>query len=157
MGVGCPVSDFDECPEYATEENDYWVLANCDRFKGSRKANVEVHGGATFEEVLVPVIEISLGERHIEIIVKSKTVKFTPMKKPVLKLFTSEKTKDLSILFENEFYNAETSDNQNFEITLPKIRKKGEYKFNVYIGGNLIEKDLSFKAVNKAMQEKDLF
>lgn len=156
-GRCCPVSDFDECPEYATEENDYWVLANYDRFKGSRKANVEVHGGATLEEVLVPVIEISLGERHIEIIVESKTVKFTPMKKPVLKLFTSEKTKDLSILFENEFYNAETSDNQNFEITLPKIRKKGEYKFNVYIGGNLIEKDLSFKAVNKAMQEKDLF
>ena len=42
--------------EYATEENGYVVLADYGRFKGSRAANVEVHGGAALEEVLVPII-----------------------------------------------------------------------------------------------------
>ncbi|MDO5310228.1 MAG: BREX-4 system phosphatase PglZ [Planctomycetia bacterium] len=33
-----------------------WVLANYDRFHGGKKGGVEVHGGATLEETLVPVI-----------------------------------------------------------------------------------------------------
>lgn len=44
-------------PLCATEENGYWVLSNYDRFAGGRMNSVEVHGGATLEEVLVPVIE----------------------------------------------------------------------------------------------------
>lgn len=34
------------------EEQGYYVLTDYGRFQGSRKANVEVHGGATLEEVL---------------------------------------------------------------------------------------------------------
>ena len=48
-----------EYGEEKTKENGYWVLANYDRFKGGRPANIEVHGGATLEEVTVPVIEIT--------------------------------------------------------------------------------------------------
>ena len=42
----------------ASYEDGYAVLANYERFKGSRAANLEVHGGATLEEVLVPVITL---------------------------------------------------------------------------------------------------
>lgn len=45
---------------FAAYENGYAVLANYMRFKGSRKADVEVHGGATLEETLVPLLQISL-------------------------------------------------------------------------------------------------
>ena len=48
---------------FAAEENGYLVLADYGRFKGSRAANVEVHGGASLEEVVVPVIELTLKER----------------------------------------------------------------------------------------------
>ena len=41
-------------------KNGYTILADYGRFKGSRKANVEVHGGASLEEVLVPVITLKL-------------------------------------------------------------------------------------------------
>ncbi len=44
-GRCCPVNEIDGKPSCAIEENGYWVLANYDRFKGGRKANVEVHGG----------------------------------------------------------------------------------------------------------------
>lgn len=58
-GRCCKVNALDEKPNCATEENGYWVLANYDRFSGGRIGSVEVHGGATLEEVLVPVIEFS--------------------------------------------------------------------------------------------------
>lgn len=64
-GRCCPVSDADTCPESATNERDFYILANYDRFKGGRRANVEVHGGASLEEVLVPVIKISLANKSI--------------------------------------------------------------------------------------------
>ena len=50
-GRCCPKSETDTQPECATESDNYWVLANYGRFKGSRKGDVEVHGGATLEEV----------------------------------------------------------------------------------------------------------
>ena len=59
-GRCCKVNALDEKPNCATEENGYWVLANYDRFSGGRIGSVEVHGGATLEEVLVPVIEFSV-------------------------------------------------------------------------------------------------
>ena len=59
-GRCCPINELDKKPTCATEENGRWVLANYDRFSGGRLSTVEVHGGATLEEILVPVIEFSL-------------------------------------------------------------------------------------------------
>ena len=59
-GRCCPINFFDEKPIFATEENGRWVLANYDNFAGGRLASVEVHGGATLEETLIPVIEFIL-------------------------------------------------------------------------------------------------
>lgn len=41
-GRCCPKSETDTQPECATESDNYWVLANYGRFKGSRKGDVEV-------------------------------------------------------------------------------------------------------------------
>ena len=54
---------------YAIPEGDYLVLADYGRFKGSRAANVEVHGGASLEEVVIPIISLTL-KRQTEIIIK---------------------------------------------------------------------------------------
>lgn len=47
---------------FAIDEEDrgYIVLADYGRFKGSRASNVEVHGGASLEEVIVPIITFLL-------------------------------------------------------------------------------------------------
>lgn len=58
-GRCCQVEEDPGIP-FAAYENGYAVLANYMRFKGSRKADVEVHGGATLEETLVPLLQISL-------------------------------------------------------------------------------------------------
>ena len=59
-GRCCPINEIDKKPDCAIEENGYWIMANYERFSGGRLASVEVHGGATLEEILVPIIEFSL-------------------------------------------------------------------------------------------------
>ncbi len=53
-GRCCPCAEADVKSEYATQDNGYWVSANYDRFKGGRKASVEVHGGATLRRGCYP-------------------------------------------------------------------------------------------------------
>lgn len=59
-GRCCRVNDIDTKPPYSAKENGYWVLADYGKIAGGRLESVEVHGGATLEEVLVPVIELFL-------------------------------------------------------------------------------------------------
>lgn len=79
-GRCCPINEMDEKPNCAAEENGYWVLADYNRFAGGRLTSVEVHGGATLEEILVPVIEFSLKsvENKIKPAIKEKIP--TPLK-----------------------------------------------------------------------------
>ena len=79
-GRCCPINDIDAKPNCATEENGWWVSANYDRFAGGRLSSVEVHGGATLEEILVPVIEFTLSNSNIEVKLSSKEKIPTPLK-----------------------------------------------------------------------------
>lgn len=105
-GRCCPKSEVDERPDSATDAEDFWALANYDRFKGSRKANVEVHGGATLEEVTVPIIEISYLNDAVEVKIMpiDSTATFTGIpeifvsfrKKAAIKVFSTEKLVDVA-------------------------------------------------------------
>lgn len=64
-GRCCLVNEIDEKPDFATEENGYWVSANYNRFQGGRLSSCEVHGGATLEEILIPVIEFTLQKKVV--------------------------------------------------------------------------------------------
>ena len=88
-GRCCLMTDSDEIPKFATSENGYWCLANYDRFKGGRKACVEVHGGATLEEVAIPIIEVTKKNKKIEcnILDGYETIFISFKKKAEIKLF----------------------------------------------------------------------
>lgn len=59
-GRCCPCSEWEDCNlENVSRENGYWVLADYERFKGGRAASVEVHGGASLEEVVIPLLVLS--------------------------------------------------------------------------------------------------
>lgn len=78
-GRCCIKSEIDEKPTSATESQGFWVLANYDRFKGGMPANVEVHGGASLEEVIVPIIRVSTDSQQVECSFMSKTDNGTGM------------------------------------------------------------------------------
>lgn len=158
-GRCCPVSEIDEKPSCAIEENGYWVLANYDRFKGGRKANVEVHGGATLEEVVVPIIEIVYSPDEIEIQLLDKNIKFSRRKKDaVIRVFSKTKLDNLSVRISglSEEYEGESSDGQTFTIALPELRKAGTYTINVYYNNNPLKSGLKFTAENSDFSERKL-
>lgn len=120
-GRCCPKSDADECPESATENNDYWVLANYDRFKGGRRANIEVHGGASLEEVVIPVIRISLANEAIECHVFGAMVDevatiIKPLDGPtIMPIYCTKPSANLSIRIKDKTYPAIRSETNPLE------------------------------------------
>ena len=148
-GRCCPTTDFDAQPASATEERDFWILANYDRFKGGRKANVEVHGGASLEEVTIPIVEITIRRGSVEAFVLDafKSIKVGRRKNAAINLYVGEKRQDIYILLNNKPYDALPTENDYvYSVDMPDIAKKGSYMFDVYAGGELIAPSLSFEA-----------
>lgn len=157
-GRCCPVNEIDEQPTFATEENDFWVLANYDRFKGGRKSDVEVHGGASLEEVLVPIIEITRKTTDIEISILTPKIKFNIREKNAqIKLFSKTKVSDVTVEVNKKIYNTETEDDQTFIVKMPDLSKVGTYNAKVYSDNNLLKDDLKFIAEKEGFTTKKLF
>ena len=123
-GRCCPKSDADECPDSATENDGYWVLANYDRFKGGRRANIEVHGGASLEEVVVPVVRISLADEAVECHVLGTSVDevaiiIKPLDGPtIMPVFCSKSSANLVIKIKEKSYPAVRSNANPLEFSI---------------------------------------
>ena len=63
--------------DQAAYENGWAVLANYERFKGGNKAQVEVHGGASLEEVVVPIVTLTLRPEKVEYHLADQKVKYS--------------------------------------------------------------------------------
>lgn len=137
-GRCCPCSDADVKSKYATEENGFWVLANYDRFKGGRKASVEVHGGATLEEVVIPLIEIALFDNKIEVGNTTPVTTASFKKNAEIVLFSKNILKSVSVRLLGRQYPAETVGNNKHKIIFPDIKRAGKYTADIFEGDNLI-------------------
>lgn len=159
-GRCCPKSESDEKPLCAIDGEDYWVLANYDRFKGSRPANVEVHGGATLEEVIVPIIEITRPSASYEFKMSTPKIQYSKRKKDAqIKVYSKTKLDEISILISGMEHRiiVHSNDGHNFVIPLPDLKtSKKPYQVDVYIQDNLVKTGLSFEAENKDFKERTL-
>ncbi len=159
-GRCCPVSDIDEKPPFATEENGYWVLANYDRFKGGRKANVEVHGGASLEEVCIPIIEITQKDASIvvKLLTEYRNIVASYRKTAFIKIYVNKKIDNLKIFVDGKYYEVQsTKDDFIYQVNMPDIRKSKTYRFDVFWANNLIASNLEFTVKSEVTVEKDLF
>lgn len=155
-GRCCPKTDADVKSEFATEEDGFWVIANYDRFKGGRKANVEVHGGATLEEVVVPIIEITKFAEDIEVSIIEKVITVSFRKKAAIRLFSKTKLQNVTVLIDGEYYDAKEQDNNMYLVDMPQLKKAKRYSVDVYASNNLVATGLSFEIKKESSQEKDL-
>ena len=144
-GRCCPKTEIDEKPDCATEEEapdgtTFWVLANYDRFRGGRKGSVEVHGGATLEEVIVPIIEFTLAGRRIEVRNETPTIKLAAGTTPALRLYSPDKPKNLSVIVDDVRYSATPAGGENgrYLVPLSGFRQTGSHEGVVFDGDNEI-------------------
>ncbi|MFH1882309.1 MAG: BREX-4 system phosphatase PglZ [Planctomycetota bacterium] len=137
-GRCCPSDEADVKSEYATLENGFWVLANYDRFKGGRKASVEVHGGATLEEVVVPLVEVELFDNKITVSNTTPITTSSFRKNAEIVLFSTSALKNVSVSVNGKQYSAEAIGNQKHKVVFPDIKRTGKYTVDVYEDDNLI-------------------
>lgn len=159
-GRCCPKNEINTKPDFAIEESDYWVLANYDRFKGSRKANVEVHGGATLEEVTIPIIEITRRLEGVEafILEEYRIITLAAMEVPILKVYVGTISNSIVIKVGDSYYDANaTADKYIYEAKLPDCTKKGKYSAEILNGTNVLSSDNVFEINKKGMKEVSLF
>ena len=157
-GRCCPCSDIDNKPEFATMENEFWVLANYDRFKGGRKASVEVHGGASLEEVIVPIIEIELFDKKISISNLTPVTTTSFKKNAEIILFSTSSLKNVSIRLLEQRYVAEPIGNQKHRVIFEDIKKTGKYIADVFEGDNLIGQiEFEIQRESAKTQDSDWF
>ena len=159
-GRCCPQSETNERPESATAENEFWVLANYDRFKGGRKASVEVHGGATLEEVLVPVITLTLVDVRITLENLTPTAWSSYDEHPVLEIFCASKIDVLKLRVNNVTYEATKISDVKYQFVLTEHKLSGTYSAEVLdsdtIIGN-IEFDIQKRSGSKNKKAEDDF
>lgn len=122
-------------------EKGYIVLADYGRFKGSRKANVEVHGGASLEEVVVPVIACSLKNNATTIDIVNMDNIRADYKTGISFTIAINKVvySDVAVGYDSMLYNAKKLDDNHYKVEIKKITKSGEYPMDIYLGENLVK------------------
>lgn len=98
---------------------EYGIMMNYDRFRGGRLIGNEVHGGATLEEGLVPIIKLSLSDDNESI------------------MFSIEKTE------------IKIKNNQHFDIVVYSSDKIDNVKFNLKTNkGNYKPDNIDYEIIN---------
>ena len=141
---------------FAAEENGYLVLADYGRFSGSRAANVEVHGGASLEEVVVPIIELSLKDRNVTVKLVDETVTVDFRTGAEIKLFFNSPVQEVSVILNGKPYTAVQIDGNHYTVKLTDTKRAGDYQADVYAGDDLIGK-INIKAQGKSGKINDAF
>lgn len=162
-GRCCETPESPNIPE-AAYENGYAVLANYDRFKGSRAANVEVHGGASLEETLVPIIEITKKPENAEYYFTDNVVEFRNKEIVSVVLYSNMKISSPklvitspSILKDTVSLGNQTVDGHNYKFDFPEIRRTTECICDLYDGNKPLIKNISFVAKRTSASTKDFF
>ena len=118
----------------------YIVLADYGRFKGSRKANVEVHGGASLEEVVVPVIDLSLRDNSIKVSIVDPEKIRADFKNGINFVLYVNKSipADMILVYDGKRYFTNKTDDNHYSVNIEDIKRAGTYQVDVYFGDDFI-------------------
>ena len=150
--------------EYIVEENGYFVRTDYERYAGSRAANVEVHGGATLEEIVVPIITLKLKKNQdIDIrVLNENELKADRHDGTYVELYISniENKENVSLVIEGTRYKAIGKDATHYAVWLTEIRRQKTCTAEIFDGNDLIgTKELIIKGKTASVNSEfdDLF
>lgn len=158
-GRCCQVEEDPGIP-FAAYENGYAVLANYMRFKGSRKADVEVHGGATLEETLVPLLQISLKPKDPMVEFQPALVQLRKKEVGELLLVTNFDMADPYIIVNGKIYRGKLDTHRRRAIIpLPDMKRTHDYMADIYDGDTLLKEQVAFHVKKEVAKDNlgDIF
>lgn len=125
---------------FSIEENGYIVLSDYGRFRGSRAANVEVHGGASLEEAVVPVITLTLRKAvDIQVKLMAEEVFLDKNKNVTVTIYISDTDSAHTSIRVNDIqYQGSTDNGTHFTFTLSGLTSGKRYIAEIYDAEDLI-------------------
>lgn len=155
-GRCCKVSQ-DPGIEDAAYENGYSILANYERFKGGRKANLEVHGGASLEEVMVPVISLTRMPDNVMYCFVDPVIKFKINQDAAITLYCNAPMQAPKMLVNGLLYEGRfIKDKKHAQFIMPELKRTNEYIGELYEGDSNLGISLWFR-IERGTKEKSLF
>jgi len=151
-GRCCEYVEGMEIPEFATIENGQIALANYERFNSH--ARVETHGGATLEELIVPIIVITNTNDNITVILDKNIVESSFRCKPELKIYISKKLENIYVRINSKNYASARLEDDFHIIPIHDITRSGNYSAEVYFGDNHIG-DVAFTIKKSETKERN--
>ena len=158
-GRCCQVEEDPGIP-FAAYENGYAVLANYIQFKGSRQAVVEVHGGATLEETLVPLLQISLKPKDPMVEFQPALVQLRKKEVGELLLVTNFDMADPYIIVNGKIYRGKLDTHRRRAIIpLPDMKRTHDYMADIYDGDTLLKEQVAFHVKKEVAKDNlgDIF
>ncbi|MDD6846894.1 MAG: BREX-4 system phosphatase PglZ [bacterium] len=140
-------------------EDGYCVLADYNSFKGGRRGKIEMHGGATLEEVTVPVIEIRIKENKVPIAVVTPIIKVSYKTSATLYFRSAVPLGNVFIVVNGKKYSASSPEGRDFTVVMEDIKKTGVYQFEVWSDDELVSDDPenTFTIQKESAQINNLF
>ena len=157
-GRNCPWQEgMGKIPQ-AILDNDIYSMANYDRFKGSHINGVELHGGASIEEVVIPVITLQLQGITYEIELLTPVITVSFKDKGTIRFSSNVHLDHVQIRLEGTLLEAIPDGTNTFKVALTqKLKANKDYCFDVLENGDEIKSGLTFHVQSRMGQEKDLF
>ena len=143
---GGRVSEYNELTKnlpHAIHEGNLCILAGYDRFDGSRPAAVETHGGATLEEVVVPIISITMNRTvwEFKVMNDGNKVLFSYKTQPVLVIWSKNELTNLEIRVNGKMYSGKPDEDQKtFRFELDKPEKACESSLEIFVSNNCVKR-----------------
>ena len=154
----CCKTDFDPRITEATYENGYAILANYERFKGGRAANVEVHGGATLEEALVPIIIISKMPENREIYLINSFIELHAKDIVEIIVYSNISVSMPKLLIKETYYDSNKRiDDKHYKFVITDIKRSGKFTAILYDGDKQLSDELIFQVKKGTSTERQLF
>jgi hypothetical protein len=122
------LSDKDKYPYLTDDENGYCAVANYDKFNGGKFTGVEMHGGATLEEVVVPVITLTLKTVQITARLKHSTLTYARKKLEPLVVTLSNPISKPRLRIGGKFYDAVSTEKNTTYIFELDLRNPSKYE-----------------------------
>ena len=139
----------------AEADSGYAVVADYSRFAGSRAASVEIHGGATLEEVLVPIIELTLVDNNTQVTLENSVIEVSYKTVPNLFVIITPDCEAVTVAIAGKAYKVEKIEKSKYRVEMPDL-KKGKYTLDVFENQNKIASK-EFTVKSKGFAERDIF
>ena len=141
---------------HAIHEGEFCIMAGYDLFDGSRPAAVETHGGATIEEMVVPIIKIrqNTSEWEFKVMNPNKKVFFSYKTNPILVIWSKNELSNMVITVNGTPYIGKPeADKKTFSFELPKPDKACDCTACIYVSSNLVKENIQFRLEREGMQK----